>query len=127
MDTPLDPALAVEDYCYLTTTGRVTGNPHEVEIWFGAAPDCATIYILAGGRDRADFIRNARKTPAVRVRIGGRDMSGRARIIDPVADADEDALARRLLLEKYSPPRYTGGDLDGWGRDALPLAIDLQI
>ena len=29
-----DPALAGETYCYLTTTGRVTGKPHTIEIWF---------------------------------------------------------------------------------------------
>ena len=27
----LDPSLAVEDFCYLTTTGRVSGKPHEVD------------------------------------------------------------------------------------------------
>ncbi len=28
-------SLATENYCYLTTIGRVSGNPHEIEIWFG--------------------------------------------------------------------------------------------
>jgi hypothetical protein len=27
--------LADEDFCYLTTTGRKSGKPHESEIWFG--------------------------------------------------------------------------------------------
>jgi hypothetical protein len=40
-----------------------------------------------------------------------------------VEDSDEDALARRLLVEKYSP-RNTG--LSGWGRSSLPVALDLQ-
>ena len=31
-------ALADEDFCYLTTTGRVTGRPHEIEIWFSLVP-----------------------------------------------------------------------------------------
>ena len=35
-----------------------------------------------------------------------------------------DALARRLLLEKYEPA-YSG-DLSEWGRTALPVAVDLQ-
>ena len=34
-----DPALAGESYCYLTTRGRVTGQPHTIEIWFGMPDD----------------------------------------------------------------------------------------
>jgi deazaflavin-dependent oxidoreductase (nitroreductase family) len=114
----LDAALAREDYCYLTTTGRVTGNPHTIEIWFGARGD--TIYILAGGRHRSDWVRNARKQPAVTVRIGATTFDAVARVVEP--DAAEDALARRLLLEKYAK---SDSDLDEWGRTALPVAIDL--
>jgi deazaflavin-dependent oxidoreductase (nitroreductase family) len=117
----LDPALGDEDYCYLTTTGRVTGRLHRIEIWFGTNPDTATIYILAGGRLNADFVRNAIKQPGVRVKIASKEFSGTVRIVDP---GDEDALARRLLLEKYAPPRYEG-DLDDWGRTALTVAVDL--
>jgi deazaflavin-dependent oxidoreductase (nitroreductase family) len=116
----VDAKLANEDYCYVTTTGRVTGKPHEVEIWFGLDGD--TLYILSGGREKSDWVKNAKKTPAVRVRIAGQRFEGQARI---VTAKDEDALARRLLLEKYTPPRYSGG-LSGWGKSALPVAIELQ-
>jgi len=40
-----------------------------------------------------------------------------------VEDGEEDALARRLLLEKYEPT-YSG-DLSEWGRTALPVAVEL--
>jgi deazaflavin-dependent oxidoreductase (nitroreductase family) len=118
---PFDPVLAAEDYCYLTTTGRVTGKPHTVEIWFGTAGH--TIYVLAGGRYNADFVKNAMRAPDVPVRFGKRRRvyGSRARVVRKRA---EDALARRLLLEKYSP-RYD--DLDEWGRDALPVAFDLEV
>lgn len=115
----LSAKLADEDYCYITTTGRVSGDPHTVEIWFGAHGD--TIYVLAGSRHGADFVRNAKKQPAVDVRIATTRFAGQARI---VTDAVEDALARTLLLEKYAPPRYEG-DLADWGSDALPVAFDL--
>ena len=36
-----------EEYCYLTTRGRKTGKPHEIEIWFGIIGDA--IYLLSGG------------------------------------------------------------------------------
>ena len=41
--------LSKEEYCYLTTKGRNTGNPHEIEIWFGANGN--SIYLLSGGGD----------------------------------------------------------------------------
>jgi deazaflavin-dependent oxidoreductase (nitroreductase family) len=114
----IDHGLAAEDYCYLTTTGRVTGNPHTIEIWF--ALHDSTIYILSGGRDRSDWVRNARKQPRVTVRIAERSFDGVARIVEP--SEPEDALARRMLLEKYAP---TNSDLDEWGRTALPVVVAL--
>ncbi len=114
----LDTALASEDFCYVTTTGRVTGNPHTIEIWFAAQGD--TIYILAGGGHGSDWVKNAKRQPGVPVRIESTTFDGHARIVEV---PDEDALARRLLLEKYGP-RYSG-DLNDWGRTALPVAIDL--
>jgi deazaflavin-dependent oxidoreductase (nitroreductase family) len=115
----MDEQLASQSFCYVTTRGRVTGKAHEIEIWFGADGD--TIYLLSGGRDRSDWVRNIRKTPEVAVRIGGQMFSGAAR---EVADEAEDALARRLLVEKYAPG-YSGS-LDSWGKTALPVAIDLR-
>jgi deazaflavin-dependent oxidoreductase (nitroreductase family) len=110
---------ATADYCYITTTGRVTGKPHTVEIWFGAAG--STLYVLAGSGRKADFVRNAIKTPAVAVRIGTRRSAQRHATARIVTDAKEDALARKLLLAKYA----THDDLDEWGRTALPVAFDL--
>jgi deazaflavin-dependent oxidoreductase (nitroreductase family) len=114
-----DPLLAEEPYCYLTTTGRVSGEPREIEIWFGL--EGSTLYMLSGGGDRSNWVRNLIKTPEVSVRIGDRTFAGRARIVDDVA---EDARARELLLAKYSPGY--GGDLSDWGRTALPVAVDLD-
>jgi hypothetical protein len=42
----LDSALGEEDFCYLTTVGRVTGRPHTIEIWF--AREGSTLYMLSG-------------------------------------------------------------------------------
>jgi hypothetical protein len=57
----------------------------------------------------------------VQVRIGSRTVAARAReVIAP----DEDALARRLLDEKYMGWK-TGKRLSSWARNALPVAVDL--
>jgi len=116
----VDPrSLTDEDFCYLTTVGRVTGRPHEIEIWF--ALEDQTLYMLSGGRDRSDWVKNLRRNPAVAVRIDGEHFDGRARV---VLDDAEDCLARRLLVEKYE---REPGRLANWRRTALPVAVDLTI
>jgi deazaflavin-dependent oxidoreductase (nitroreductase family) len=67
---------ADDDFCYLTTTGRVTGRPHEIEIWFALHEN--TLYMLAGGREKSDWVKNIQKNPQVRVRLGGVTFDGRA-------------------------------------------------
>jgi deazaflavin-dependent oxidoreductase (nitroreductase family) len=111
--------LADEDFCYLTTVGRRTGKQHTIEIWF--ARENGALYLLSGGGDAADWVRNLRKTPAVQVRIGTRTVAARAR---EVTAPEEDALARRLLDAKYMGWK-TGKRLSSWARNALPVAIDL--
>jgi deazaflavin-dependent oxidoreductase (nitroreductase family) len=109
-------------FCYLTTTGRVSRRPHTIEIWF--ALHGRTLYLLSGGGDRSDWVRNLQRDPAVTVRLGRRDadeLPGRARVVE--AGTDEDELARRLVAGKYQPGY--GGDLSGWRRSALPVAVDL--
>ncbi len=102
----------------LTTRGRRTGLPRTIEIWFAARG--STIYLLAGGREAAHWVRNIVADPAVRVVIRGRSFAGRGRLVrDPV----EDGIARDALVAKYQP-RY-GGDLTGWRAASLPVAIDL--
>ena len=108
--------LANEDYCYLTTVGRVTGRPHEIEIWF--ALDGTDLYMLSDS-DLSDWVKNLRKSPEVTVRIADRTLEGRARV---VGEGREDELARRLLVEKYEK---TPGSLSNWRRSALPVAVDL--
>jgi deazaflavin-dependent oxidoreductase (nitroreductase family) len=115
----IDTAAADADFCYLSTRGRRTGQRHEIEIWF--ALDGDTCFLLSGGGDRADWVRNLRLDPAVTVRIGETTHAGRARVVE--AGTDEDAHARRLVFDKYQP-RY-GGDLTDWRARALPVAVDL--
>lgn len=111
--------LGDENVCYLTTVGRRSGERHTIEIWF--ARENGNLYLLSGGGDAADWVRNLRKTPAVQVRIGSRTVAARAR---EITAPDEDALARRLLDEKYMGWK-TGKRLSSWARKALPVAIDL--
>jgi deazaflavin-dependent oxidoreductase (nitroreductase family) len=114
-DDQQDPGSA--PFCYLTTTGRHTGTPHRIEIWFALHGD--TVYLLSGDRDRSDWVRNVMVSPHVVLEIAGRKRSTRAHVVEP--STEEDALARRLLVEKYQPGY--GDDLSDWGARSLPVAV----
>jgi deazaflavin-dependent oxidoreductase (nitroreductase family) len=99
-------------YLYLTTTGRVTGQPREIEIWFVEFDD--RFYILAEHFNRAQWVQNIRRTPRVRVRLGNHQFDATARVLDEQRDAMAWQRAQQLAREKY-----------GWG-DGLPVEITLQ-
>ena len=111
--------LGDEQYCYLTTRGRVTGQPHRIEIWFALDED--TLYMLSGGGERSDWVKNLRRAPAVIVEVGSGRFAGQARV---VTDRVEDERARAIVHEKYA--RSYSGDLSRWRRSALPIAVDLE-
>jgi len=75
--------LAHLDFCYLTTSGRVSGKPHTIEIWF--ALHNHTVYLLAGNH-ASDWVKNARRTPTVSLAIGDATFTGTARIVDQEAE-----------------------------------------
>ena len=113
--------LASEQNCYLTTVGRASGNAHTIEIWFALTADGKTLYMLSGGQDRSDWVKNIARNPQVRVRIGGETFAGRGRV---VAEETEDREARRLVVKKYY-----GRDrvhTSGWEAESLPVAVDLD-
>ena len=112
--------LSKKEYCYLTTTGRVSGRPHEIEIWFGINEE--TLYLLSGGGDKSDWVKNLLKNPTVTVRIAKHTFTGTARI---VTDTKEDSMARYLLAEKYQEWEE-GRTLSEWARTALVVATDLH-
>lgn len=111
--------LATESLAYVTTIGRQTGRPHRIEIWF--ALEDSSIYLLSGGRDRSDWVRNLHANPQVSVDIGSETLTGTARILEP--GMDEDRRARELLVTKYQ----RGNNLAEWGRTSLAVIIDLEI
>jgi len=113
-------SLADAEYCYLTTTGRVSGNPHEIEIWFGLRG--RTIYLLSGNREKSDWVRNLQSHPQVHVRIGKYTFQAGGRIVN---DAAEDKQARELLDGKYEEWK-PGQPLSEWAETALPIAFDVQ-
>jgi deazaflavin-dependent oxidoreductase (nitroreductase family) len=77
----------------LTHYGRRSGKPYEVTIWFVADGD--KIYLATGNVNR-QWVRNVKKTPRVRLSIGGELFDGEARFLtDPGQLAHVMALVRR--------------------------------
>jgi deazaflavin-dependent oxidoreductase (nitroreductase family) len=96
-------------YLYLTTTGRKTGLPREIEIWF--IVHAGAFYVFAEGFDRADWVRNIARNPRVRVRVAGRTLDATAEALDQTRDAAEWETVQNLGRAKY-----------GWG-NGLPVRI----
>ena len=107
-----------DDYCYLTTTGRRSGRPHRIEIWYAAGP--GTLYLLAGGGRSSDWVLNLLAEPAVKVEVDGTEHQAVGRVVE---DPTEDEQARTLVFEKYRTRGH--GDLVDWRARALPVALDL--
>ena len=119
MDLPptlLDDELRATRECRLITTGRASGQPRPVDLWFAAAGD--RVFMLAGARERADWVSNLQANHVVRVQIGNRTFEGRA---SPIEGAPDDPAAREAIAAKYGR-----NGLSDWLRESLPVAIDLE-
>jgi len=112
--------LSKEDYCYLTTTGRKSGLPREIEIWFGI--NGSSLYLLSGGGDESHWVKNLRANPNVTVRIAKHNFNGIARI---VSEEKEETMARHMLAGKYQGWKE-GKSMSDWGKTALVVGIELS-
>jgi len=101
--------LADESYVYVTTTGRVSGLPRRIEIWF--VLHLGLIYIFAEHREKAHWVQNIAKNPRVSIQLAGREFEATARILDERNDADLWKTTQDLARAKYE-----------WG-DGLPVEI----
>jgi deazaflavin-dependent oxidoreductase (nitroreductase family) len=109
--------------CYVTTRGRGTGRPHEIEIWF--ALEGPNLYLISGNGPTADWYRNLLADPDVTVRLGERTYLARAR---PVSDATERRRVGDVMGAKY----VWGGDpsigltYEAWCYDVPAAAISAE-
>jgi deazaflavin-dependent oxidoreductase (nitroreductase family) len=90
-----------EQYLYLTTRGRKTGLPREIEIWFTAR---GRNYYVMAEYSTSHWVQNVRADSRVQVRVGGRTFKAQARILSNEADRRLFEAVRDLFKAKY-----------GWG------------
>ena len=114
-DGPVEPA-----FCQLTTRGRDSGRPHEIEIWFTAVGD--SLYLISGGGDRSDWAKNLKAEPAATVRVGDETFPVKGRV--PVHPGEERSVAVDRRHAKYAD--QVSGTLEEWHRDAFIVALDIH-
>jgi deazaflavin-dependent oxidoreductase (nitroreductase family) len=78
-------------FLYLTTLGWKTGKQHRIEIWF--AEHSERCYVTSERLDRAHWVQNIKRNPAVSFSISGNIFKGNARIVD---QEKEPALATEV-------------------------------
>jgi tungstate transport system substrate-binding protein len=97
-------------YLYLTTKGRVTGRPREIEIWFTRYE--GRYYLVAEHREKTQWVQNLRANAHVQVRVGESHFPAKARVVDA---RNEPGLVREIRAR--SEKKY------GWG-DGLVVELE---
>jgi deazaflavin-dependent oxidoreductase (nitroreductase family) len=102
-------SVAAEQVLYLTTAGRKTGLPREIEIWFVVHDE--RLYVFAETGEAAGWVKNIRRNPRVTVRQGDRQLDAMARVLDRQVDEQLWNQVAAIADGKY-----------GWG-GGLPVEI----
>jgi len=102
-------SVADKQVLYLTTVGRRTGLPREIEIWFVVW--CERLYLFAETGEATRWVKNIRDNPKVTVRIGKSQISATACVLDRHIDSKLWDQVTEIANRKY-----------GWG-DGLPVEI----
>jgi len=97
LSQPKDQSEAA--FLYLTTTGRHSGQPREIEIWF--AGHNGRYYMIAEHRERANWVRNILNDPRVLFRVRDDVWAGTGRVVDAEREAELWAEIRALFDKKY--------------------------
>lgn len=105
-----DNSFDREQYLYLTTRGRKSGQLREIEIWFTHRDER---FFLIAEYPTSHWVQNVRANPEVQVRVAGNRFTARARPISPETELHR-AIAE-LSRNKY-----------GWG-DGLVVELIPEI
>ena len=114
MKTAARAGVPLPGIAILETTGRRSGVPRRTPV--GKAVDGDTLWIVAEHGRRAAYVRNIEADPRVRVKLGRRWRSGRARTLP-----DDDPIARQRTM-----PRSNALVVRLMGSDLLTVRVDLD-
>lgn len=97
-----DSRFSREPYLYLTTRGRKSGLPREIEIWF--THHGGSFYLIAE-YPGSNWVQNLRADPKAEVRVAAQSFLAVARF---VTDPELCRAVTELSIEKY-----------GWGEGTI--------
>jgi deazaflavin-dependent oxidoreductase (nitroreductase family) len=102
-------SVAHKRVLHLTTIGRRTGLPREIEIWFVVWRE--RLYLFAETGEAANWVKNIGRNPRVTVCIGEWRIAATARVLDRNIDRKLWDEVAAIANRKY-----------GWG-EGLPVQI----
>jgi deazaflavin-dependent oxidoreductase (nitroreductase family) len=111
----IERGLFPSAWCLLETTGRRSGQPRRTPVGNGKRGD--VFWIVTEHGHHADYVKNIKADPRVRVKVGRRWYSGTAHILE-----DDDPYAR---LRKLRRP-VNDSMLLAVGTQQLTIRIDLD-
>jgi deazaflavin-dependent oxidoreductase (nitroreductase family) len=94
-----------EQYLYLTTRGRKSGLPREIEIWFTHRD--GRFYLIAE-HPTSNWVKNLRADSQARVRVAGKSFAVHARFVVPETEPELHRAIAALSRGKY-----------GWGEGTI--------
>jgi deazaflavin-dependent oxidoreductase (nitroreductase family) len=97
-----DSSFRREQYLYLTTRGRKSGLPREIEIWF--TQRIGNFYVIAE-YPTSNWVQNLLADPKAEVRVAGQSFAAEARF---VTEPELHRVIAKLSTEKY-----------GWGEGTI--------
>jgi len=107
-----DSNLDREQYLYLTTRGRKTAQPREIEIWFTHRD--GRFYVIAE-YPTSHWVENVRADPEVQVRVAGSSFKAHARVLSPEPEVELQRAVQELSRQKY-----------GWGEGLVVELIEVN-
>ena len=109
-------SVADEKYIYLTTTGRSTGRPHTVELWFAVAQ--GNLYLSHEGT-YTDWMKNILNNNRVTFTIKDLTGEGTARIVDGGDTFETGKYALYLKYYGEAPKKV----IDDWFSESTVIEI----
>ncbi len=115
---------STQPVCYVSTRGRVTGREHTIELWYIEYE--ASIYLLSGYGDAADWVKNLQGIPEATVVLApGGPLGERCspwRCTAAVGPFQEDVQVRQAIDARYHAWR-SGNPLSSWAADSLVVRL----